>query len=236
LSSTDSLLDNNYSLETPEGVDLEVELAGPVIRTLAFVIDFAIRALIMFALSLFALFTGSSETAWAIVILAWFIIEWWYPVLFEVLRRGQTPGKKSMGISVINDDLTPIGLGSSLIRNLLRFVDFLPSMYTIGLATIVMNNQFKRLGDIAAGTIVIYDKAKYHHDLNAIEQAAEIPPFDLTEDEQSAFVEFTTRQDTLTEARQQELADILADELPYTDYDRIKRIRGVGAWLLGSRN
>jgi len=236
LSIQQALLDNAYTLETPEGVDLTVELAGPIVRTLAFTIDLCVRMLIMFVFAIVVLLLGLNNLGTALYLLAMFVIEWLYPVLFEVLRRGQTPGKKAMGISVINDDLTPVSLGASLTRNLLRFADFLPSMYTIGYITMSINPHFKRLGDIAAGTIVIYSKIDTKHDLDDIDEAAEIPPFELTEDEQSAIVEFTVRKESLSDSRQEELANIISEELPYNDRERISRLRGVGAWLLGSRN
>lgn len=239
MSHSSTLIDNCYTLETPEGVDLSVELAGPVVRTLAFVIDFAIRGIVIFVLSIIALIisiSSKSEIGGAIYALAWFLIEWWYPVFFEVLRQGQTPGKKAMGIVVIHDDLTPVSFASSFIRNLLRFADFLPTAYTIGYFVMSIHPQFKRLGDIAAGTIVIYRTSEIKHNLDMLSEKAEIPPFDLTEDEQNAIVEFTARRDSISESRQEELAAIIADELPYSNADRIKRLRGVGAWLLGSRN
>ena len=69
--------------------------------------------------------------------------------------RGQTPGKKVLGISVINDDLSPVTLGTSMVRNLLRTVDFLPLFYLAGLVCMLSNQRFQRLGDLAAGTLVI---------------------------------------------------------------------------------
>ena len=124
------MLDTRYRVEIPGGIKLEAQVVGPIPRFFALAIDLAIRG-------------------------ALFLVEWFYPVLFEVLWRGQTPGKRALGISVINDDLTPVTLGPSLVRNLLRVVDFLPVFYLAGLVTMLSNRRFQRLGDLAAGTLVI---------------------------------------------------------------------------------
>ncbi len=225
--------DLSYALETPEGVDLHVELAGPIVRALAFTIDFSWRFLFMLGLLILTSFI-KGNVGWAVWLLAYFVIEWLYPVFFEVLRHGKTPGKKAMGIMVVNDDLTPVNLGTSLIRNLLRAADFLPFAYTLGLITMAVHPHFQRLGDIAAGTIVIHDTESKQND-SIPSSTPTPPPFELNENEQTAIVEFTLRHGTLSQARQQELASILEETMKKKPESILEYLRGIGVWLLGGR-
>ena len=111
----ESLLDTVRSYETPEGIALELRLAGPVVRALAWIIDLGIRVALYLALIYgLALFGGVGT---GLMLIGLFLIEWFYPTLFEVLR-GATPGKQAMGLTVIHDNGTPLGWAAGLIRNL----------------------------------------------------------------------------------------------------------------------
>jgi len=233
LTQSSELLDTAYSLETPDGVDLQVDLAGPIVRTLAFCIDFSIRFAVMLGIVIVSSIMGD-KIGWAVTMLSFFIIEWWYPVLFEVFRKGQTPGKRAMGIQVLQDDLTPVSFSASFIRNLLRFVDFLPSFYTFAYVCMVCHPQMKRLGDIAGGTVVVHCEKNTGYSAQDIDEAPILPPFELEEDEQSAIVEFALRNETLSESRQKELADIVNDTFSLKS-DSVEFLRGIGAWLVGKR-
>ena len=147
-------LDTIYLVETPEGIDLQAELAGPIVRSLAYAIDLTIRAFALGIISIVLAFAGNIGIG--IILLISFILEWFYPVFFEIYNNGQTIGKKMMGLTVVNDDLTAINWGSSLIRNLLRFADFFPFAYLCGFISMILTNKFQRLGDLAAGSLVIY--------------------------------------------------------------------------------
>ena len=148
------LLDTSRSIGTPEGIELTLRLAGPVPRALAWLIDFAIR---VGALIVFAMVIGPfGNLGQAAFLLAWFLLEWLFPAWCEVQWNGQTPGKKALGIAVLNDDGTPVRWPAALARNLLRAVDFLPFFYGFGLAAMLINRDFKRLGDLAANTLVAY--------------------------------------------------------------------------------
>jgi hypothetical protein len=163
-----------------------------------------------------------------------FAIEWLYPVLFEVFRRGQTPGKKMLGISVINDDLTPVTLGNSLVRNLLRTVDFLPLFYLVGLITMLSNRRFQRLGDLAAGTLVIsLPRSAKAAPLRDILPLA--PSTSLLRTEQSSVVDFLHRSAYISESRQQELAGILEGITHEKEDNGVERLHRIGAWFLGVR-
>lgn len=225
-------LDTVYLVETPEGIDLQAELAGPVPRILAYAIDISIRMVIVSILSIVLLAAGKAGSG--ILLLVTFLLEWFYPVFFEVYRKGQTIGKGAMGLVVVNDDLTPIRWGNSLVRNLLRAADFLPFAYLGGLLCMVMNDRFQRLGDIAAGTLVIY-KHKQKDRTGLAESQAYPPPLSLELEDQIAIIGFAERSRELSEDRQQELANILDNVTHRTPKDGIEYLRGIGNWLLGVR-
>lgn len=239
--SADSLVDTLYAVETPEGIDLQAELAGPVVRVLAYSIDILIRLLVLLLCGIALAFFDKAGQGGLLLLM--FILEWFYPVFFEVCRRGQTPGKKQMGLAVVNDDLTPVTWSTSMVRNLLRVVDFLPSAYLFGLISMVLNDRFARLGDLAAGTLVIHrsteSKALADEAANAKPLPPEFlprsPPMRLELEEQRALVSFTQRQQQLTEGRQQELASILQDLCGRQGQSGVEYWRSVGAWLLGAR-
>ena len=137
------LLDTRQSLETPEGALLPLTPAGFGVRVLAQMLDILIRYGIVTVIFIVLSLLGRMGTGIALILA--FLLEWFYPVYFEVSRQGRTPGKKWMGIRVVNDDGTPITFGPSLLRNLLRFVDFLPMLYLTGIIASLCNRQFKRL-------------------------------------------------------------------------------------------
>jgi uncharacterized RDD family membrane protein YckC len=224
------LLDTNYRAEIPGGIELEAQLVGPIPRFLAFIVDLAIRGLILFILSMVMIPFGRAGTGFWYITL--FLIEWFYPVVFEVFRRGQTPGKKMLGISVVHDDLTPITFGTSMLRNLLRSVDFLPFFYVLGLITMVSNGRFQRLGDLAAGTLVISVKESkvpaVNYDLRPL-----APPTVLLRNEQTAIVDFLQRSKQLSVPRQLELASILDGITHNKDDDKVTQLHRIGAWFLG---
>src|SRR5687767_15410318 len=143
---------------------------------MAWAIDLAIRGVIVIAVMTGALQFG--DAGWGVVLLAAFFVEWLLPAWFEAAWRGQTPGKRAMGLTVLNDDGTPVRWPGALTRNLLRAVDFLPVFYGIGLLAMLADRDFKRLGDLAAGTVVVYQAEKAAHE-NIPETAPVAPPVPL---------------------------------------------------------
>ncbi len=200
------MLDTIHSIETPEGVELELRVAGPVVRALAWAIDVGIRGLLYLTLAYFLDPLG--DLGLGIFLICLFLIEWFYPVLFEIYYHGATPGKKMMKIKVLHELGTPIDGSASMIRNLLRFIDFLPILYGFGLLTMLFNKNFKRIGDLAAGTVVVYqdEVIKYL----ALPDA---PPLvisqTLTLDEQRAIISFAERAQTFSSERAEELANLV---------------------------
>jgi uncharacterized RDD family membrane protein YckC len=198
------MLDTLRSVPTPEGFELTLRLAGPVPRALAFVIDLMIRIAVF---GLLAMVLGNLKGAGTgMMLLLAFLLEWFYPVVCEVWWKGATPGKRAFDMVVLNDNGTPVTFGASVTRNLLRTVDFLPFMYAFGLVAMLLSRDFKRLGDMAAGTIVVYrDKPAVRA---ALPQARAVAPrVALTLAEKLAVLDFAERYATLTEARANELAE-----------------------------
>ena len=209
-------------------------MVGPIPRSFAFLIDKVIQAIAISAMSIAAIPLGMGGIGGGFFLIFLFAVEWLYPVLFELLMRGQTPGKKVLGIAVVNDDLSPVTLGTSLVRNLLRMVDFLPLFYLGAVITMLSNRRFQRLGDLAAGTLVISS--------TSTAQAAAVvdveplaPAIQLSRSEQTTLVEFLQRSSQISQPRQQELASILEGITHDKGEDGVDRLRRYGAWYLGLR-
>lgn len=199
-------LDSTYEFETPEGVTLELRLAGLLPRMLAWVLDTVIRLGIFL---LFSFVTSFFDVAgFGILLIIWFLLEWFYPVLFEVYT-GATPGKRALQLYVCHDDGTPVSWGGALTRNLLRVVDFAPFFYTLGGLVVMFGTDFKRIGDHIAGTVVVYKDP----DPIAFKGSAVQPqaiPILLSLQEQRAVLDFSERASQLSTARKEELASHLA--------------------------
>jgi uncharacterized RDD family membrane protein YckC len=223
-------LDTRTRIETPEGIDLILRPAGLVPRALAFAIDFGIRALATGVLLLLLSLFDTLGMGLAAILL--FIVNWWYMVLFEVLNQGRTPGKRFLSLRVLQDDGTPVGWASSLTRNLLRFVDMLPFGYSLGAISCLNHPAFKRLGDLAAGTLVVHEDLPFKRPVLP-EAAPLISPFPLKLKEQRAVLNLAERQGELSEARARELAAILADPLQVVPERALEQINGIARGLLG---
>src|SRR6185295_6664189 len=160
----EALEGDRIRIETPEHVVFEYELAGLVSRIMAATIDLIVIGFIMLGLFLAVLAAvgGLQDFApWAIALgaIAAFLVIWGYPMFFEIFWKGQTPGKRSLGMRVFQEggySLTPQVV---IVRNLLRFVDFLPGAYFLGLLVMMLNRRYKRVGDFVAGTIVIRERS-----------------------------------------------------------------------------
>ncbi|WP_447722244.1 RDD family protein [Aquipseudomonas campi] len=225
------LLDTRHHVETPEGIDLVLRPAGVLPRILAFLIDLLIRGAILLVAFIVLAILGQFGVGLASIL--YFLIDWWYMVLFEVLNQGRSPGKQALGLRVVHDDGTPVGWGASLTRNLLRFVDLLPVGYCLGLVSCLSNPAFKRLGDLAAGTLVVYrDESSKRPAIP--EGDAERAPFRLELDEQRALLGFVERQGGLSAARRTELASILAAPLEVPPEQAEARLNGIARGLMGS--
>ena len=158
---------DQLSIETPELVAIEMPLAGIGSRFIALLVDMLIWAAGLSVLFLFFWFIDPAVQAFsrlsyqwvvAIVLLTLFLLNWGYFTLFEAFWNGHTPGKKIARIRVIQRSGCPIGLFESMARNLIRFVDQFPGFYVVGMIAMFVTRQHQRLGDLAAGTLVVRDR------------------------------------------------------------------------------
>ncbi|MEW8506342.1 MAG: RDD family protein [Candidatus Thiodiazotropha sp.] len=224
-------LDTLLSYEIPEGVLLDYRLAGPVVRGCAWAIDAAVRGVIYLVLVLVMALLGGVGVA--VILIGIFLVEWFYPVVFEI-RSGATPGKRAMGIQVIQDNGTPVTPSASVIRNLLRTADFLPLLYATGLLTMLINREFKRLGDLAAGTLVVYRDEQQARQLPP-QAVATKPPVELTESEQLTLLTFAERGEKLSPGRRHELAELLTELTGLRAEAAVDRLYAYANWILKGR-
>jgi len=227
------MLDTTRRVATPEGIELTLRLAGPVPRALAWSVDFLLRVAVVFAVMMVAGPLGHAGTG--IALITAFFVEWLLPAWFETNWNGQTPGKRAFGIAVLNDDGTPVRWPAALTRNLLRAVDFLPLFYGIGLVAMLANRDFKRLGDLAAGTVVVYQAEKLTPRVFP-DSPPVAPPFSLSLEEQRAVLELAERASTLTRERLEELAELPAPLVGNLDGSRAAaRLIGMANFIAGRK-
>jgi uncharacterized RDD family membrane protein YckC len=207
-------IDTEHRIATPEGVELTLRVAGPVPRALAWLLDLAWRAGVLFALLLLLMPFGGLGTG--VFLIMWFVLEWLVPAAFEAAWQGATPGKKALGLMVVRDDGAPVGWGPALTRNLLRFADFLPLAYLVGLLAMLGNRQFKRLGDLVAGTLVIHGEPRER--MRAVASLPPLaPPRALSAEQARSVLDFAERAAELGSARAEELAQVAGPLLDRRD-------------------
>jgi uncharacterized RDD family membrane protein YckC len=163
---------DQLTIDTPEQVALRFPVAGVGSRFLAVLADTVLQAVVYVVLVVVLVLVLSSAPKtvaggitragekWlvAFLILIHFLMYWGYFTLFEEFNDGQTPGKMLFKLRVIQDSGRPITLFESMTRNLIRVIDMLPSIYLVGVITMLCNSRHKRLGDLAAGTLVVHER------------------------------------------------------------------------------
>lgn len=152
-------LDSVRAFATPEHIAFEFRLAGPASRALAWLIDLAIRVGVCLVIAIPLALLGL-KAGWGVILFLYFVLDWFSGGLCEWLWHGQTPGKRALGIKVVGVDGLPAGLGACLLRNVLRWADGQPfagpmPTFALGLLSMIWSGSFQRLGDFAAGTLVI---------------------------------------------------------------------------------
>ena len=152
----------DHVVETPESLELHLRLAGPGPRMAAVIIDAIIQGLsfLVTALILFGGFSGSESfgnITLAFSFIVFFLIQWGYYSLFEIVSRGRSPGKRVVGVRVIRADGEPLDPATIVIRNFLRVVDSFPFFYLLGGLIATIDRRQRRIGDMAAGTLVVHE-------------------------------------------------------------------------------
>lgn len=227
------MLDTVRAVHTPEGVDLHLPTAGPLLRAVAWLIDAAIRFALLSALAAALVYFGEAGSGLMAVIL--FVVWWIYPLAFEALG-GQTPGKRALRLKVVASDGAPLGWQAALVRNLLRVVDMLPIGYATALVCGFCDAWGRRLGDIVAGSVVVHvppPVAAFPRSAPTAEIAEVVPPVPLLPAEQAALVAFGERVDILTPERQEELANLLEPVTGARDRLGLLRLRVLIDRMLG---
>ncbi len=161
MSRPPALLDGAHAVLTPEYVEFNFVLAGLYTRFLAWLLDALLKAcaglFLVMGLSLtIGLAVPGFASAASFVI--WFLVDWGYSIAFETAWSGQTPGKKAMGIRVIQESGVRIGFYQSVLRNLSRAFDSFPALYLVGGVSALFSESQQRFGDMLAGTIVIRER------------------------------------------------------------------------------
>lgn len=226
------MLDTYREVVTPEGVALHLPAAGPVPRALAWAIDLSIRMVVLMVASIVLGLLGTAGYGPYLVLT--FVVFWFYPVLFEVLDHGRTPGKRALGLRVVAANGAPVGWLAAFTRNLLRTVDMLPFGYATGLVASLADPWGRRLGDMVARTLVVHD-ARPHEPQPTPVSAALAPAVMLLPHEQAALVAFGERGPQVTQERQAELADLAEPLVQARGTLAVARLYGIANWLLGRR-
>ena len=229
------VLDTVVAAETPEGILLELRPAGLSARFYAFLIDWLIRLMIAYAAAIAAAFMGGIGAAFWLVL--YFLLEWFYPVAFELGRSGATPGKSIVGIKVVMDNGLPVTPAASFTRNLLRVADFLPFLFGGAIVSMLLRQDSKRLGDLAAATLVVH-QPKRPPKLKLDDVAPVTPLVPLAPSDQAAIVSLAARAPTLTAERLDELAALAAavsGDGGKAGPEVTRRVLGVAQWAMGKR-
>ena len=229
------VLDTVVSAETPEGILLELRPAGLSARFYAFTLDWLIRLAIMYAAAMAVAFTGGIGVAFWFIL--FFALEWFYPVAFELTTSGATPGKRVFGLKVVMDNGLPVVPAASLTRNLLRAADFLPFLYGFAIVSMLLRRDCKRLGDIAAATIVVHEPRAVSR-ITLDDVMPVMPSMSLAPQDQAAVIALAVRAPRLTAERLDELAALAATvsgDAGRSGPEVTRRVLGVAQWLLGRR-
>lgn len=167
-------------VQSAEGMDYQLEIAGMGARAYAFIIDWHIRLLLAITwvavcgLALYSwdelrnLFNGEHTAAALVLTLPALLIYFFYHPVLEILMAGRTPGKRMTGVRLVDIRGHTPGIGALLLRNVFRLIDSLPGFYFLSLASVALTRKHLRIGDLAAGLVLVYDNADKSNSLQQI--------------------------------------------------------------------
>jgi uncharacterized RDD family membrane protein YckC len=227
-------IDTILTAETPEGIAISIRPAGFAVRAAAFLIDAAIRFVFLMICST-ALAAGGRFGRGGLLI-SLFVLNWLYPVIFELTAAAATPGKRMLGLVVLMANGLPITPAGCLIRNLLRVVDALPAFYAFGIVCLLLRNDSRRIGDLAGGTCVAY-RDDVQPSGSLAEASPMPPPIALSRRQQIAITAFGFRVGRLTPQRAEEIAELASAAVADTParLSLTARLVGIARWLHGER-
>lgn len=203
--------------------------AGPVPRAWAWSLDLVVWIAAMLAVSMLVQgVVNTGKLGGGVMLLFMFVSYWGYPVICEVYFNGRTLGKAALGLRVLRADGLPVGWRESGLRNLLLVADFLPMLYVTGLLSMLFDHRFRRLGDIVAGTQVVYTEPPRKR--GPAPDADPLPtPWPLTPAQQRTLTALFEREPNLAEDRMLELADCAQALTGHTGAASLERLRGYAA-------
>jgi uncharacterized RDD family membrane protein YckC len=233
-------LDTLQAVELAEGIEIRLRMAGPVLRIGAYGIDLLIRTAVLVIAGIGASLAGiaiGGKVVAGVMLLAWFLMDWLYPVVFEAGKRGATPGKRIMGLRVVQTTGSPITLGQAIVRNFLRFIDGMPAFtYCFGLTSCLATKRFQRLGDLAAGTVVIYDRIPPMPVIASPPPMVAVPlPVGLTANEMRALALFRERAGLWSDGRRAEIADQASVLSGASGTAGVNRLMAMAHWVQEKR-
>jgi uncharacterized RDD family membrane protein YckC len=226
-------IDTIVTAETPEGISIAMRPAGFPVRCTAFLLDALIRIMIFSAVA--QLLRVAGQFGFGLLLITAFVISWLYPIIFELTPAAATPGKRTLGLQVMMANGLPITPAGCLIRNLMRAVDLLPLFYGFAVVSMLLRADARRLGDIAAGTLVVYRaETPRPGSFAAAEPVA--PPLPLTSRQRAAITAFAWRARQLTPERAEEIATLAAAACGGSEAQGVRlRLIGIARWLHGQR-
>lgn len=228
--------DTLQAVELADGVEIHLRVAGPAVRSAAWLLDLLCYILILAALGTVIVIAGGGiggdQIAGGIMMLLSFLLAWFYNVFFELGKKAATPGQRAMGLKVSSVSGGPVRLPQSIIRNLLRVVDFMPAFYLFGFVCCLFNRRFQRLGDLVADTVVVYAEPATRQPADLKVNADPVAPgATLSRAEQAALVEFLERAPQWSDARKMELSNLLTPLTERTGLAGLVRVCGMALWV-----
>jgi|1186.fasta_scaffold448893_1 uncharacterized RDD family membrane protein YckC len=207
--------EDRRTIATPEGVDLELPLAGLGSRFIGLLLDTLIQTTAI-TIAIVAFLVAGSELGAVIVSSAGVLAIVGYYVLFEVAGGGRTPGKRAAGVRVVMDAGGPVGLRASLIRNIIRLLEGFATLYVPAVVSVLASRNNQRLGDHAAGTLVIRDRrpaAPAPYVASPRQDAGALDATGVSEDELAIVSSYLARREGLAPQARRALAAELAGRL-----------------------
>ncbi len=220
-------MNEHLSVETPEQIKISYSIAGIGSRFYAAFVDIALLIPLIF-IGVYVTRRAQLDLDekfgnWLVAItgIAIFALFWGYYMVFEITTNGQSPGKRALGLRVIKAHGYPINISDSAIRNLVRIIDFLPFFYGAGLVAMLLNKNWQRLGDLAAGTLVVKEDAVASPNpvhpptvqKSTFVYADWIQPKLVTDAELAAIREYLSRRASLPKLRRSKLAYAIGDPI-----------------------
>lgn len=228
--------DTLQPVELADGVEIQLRVAGPAVRGMAFTIDLLLRLGIYLGVFIAAIFMVTpsigGEMTTGLVLLFMFLMEWFYNVFFEAGAKGATPGQRSMKLRVMSLTGGPVTLAQAVMRNFLRVVDFMPGLYLTGIVCMLFTKRFQRLGDLVANTVVTYAEIPPPKTAQAdIRAERRAPAQVLTREEQAALLQFIERAPLWADERRIELSTLAEPLTQAPGVEGLRRLCGMALWL-----